>query len=304
MPLLVPGIPLSSPLYTVTAAGGALWQGNAVDANGCSWVVQAEDGWSSSPPARPTQADKTLGDGTWAGMGYYAGRLVSLSGTCVAPNQLAMLWAKENIKAAIDPHQPATLRVDELHLSRQALVRLSDKVEIQDKGNTAFSFAVGLFAPDPRRYAVTGVSLSTALPAGATVGRTYPRIYPMLFGGAGLTAQGSITFWQAGSYPMTPGVITFAGPLINPQVIHAQSGKSLTFNFTLAYGQVFTVDLGAQSALIGGATSMLSALTGPSAWFLLAPGQNQLLFRGQAGTPPPGVTATPLMTLTATSAWS
>ena len=76
-----------------------------------------------------------------------------------------MLWAKETMKSAIDPHQFATLRVDELHLSRQAQVRLSDKVEIQDKGSTAFTFAVGLFAPDPRRYAVNSVSLATGLPA-------------------------------------------------------------------------------------------------------------------------------------------
>jgi hypothetical protein len=297
-------MPLDSPLYTVTGPNGAVWQGNALDATGCAWVVTAEDGWSSSPPARPSQVDKTVGDGTWAGMGYFAGRLVTLTGTCIAPSQLAMLWAKEAIKAAIDPHNLATLRVDELHLSRTAQVRLSDKVEIQDQGNVAFTFTMGLFAPDPRRYAVSSVSLATGLPAGATVGRAYNRTYPVSYGGAGLTAQGSVTFWNAGSYPQSPGVITFYGPVINPEVIHAQSGKSLTFQLTLNYGQTLVVDLGAQSALAAGTSSVIQALTGSSAWFMLVPGQNQLLFRGQAGTPPPGITAAPSMLVVASSAWS
>ena len=72
---------------------------------------------------------------------------------------------------------------------------------------------------------------------------------------------------------------------------------------TLNYEQVLTVDLGAQSALVG-ATSVVSTVTGSSGWFLMVPGQNQLLFRGQAGMAPPGVTATPQMLVSATSAWS
>jgi tail protein len=297
------GVQLNSPLYTLTGPAG-IWRGNWRDDTGCTWTVEKEDGWSSSPPARPSQQDKTIGDGAWSGTGYYAGRVITLSGTCVAPSQLAMVMAKDAVKAAIDPHDLSVLQVAELHMTRQAQVRLSDEINLQDKGPIAFTFQVGLFAPDPRRYAANAVSLACGLPAGATVGRAYPRTYPKLYGGAGLTPSGSVVFYQTGNYKTTPGVITFYGPLLSPQVIHAQSGKSLTFNITLNYQQTLVVDLGAQSALVNSTQSVIQQIGTGSAWFMLAPGQNQLLFRGQAGVAPPGSGAVAAMQLVAAPAWS
>lgn len=294
---------LDSPLYTVTAANGAQWQGNAVDGTGCAWVVQTEDGWSSSPPSRPSQQDKTLGDGTWAGTGFFAGRLINLAGTCVCPSQIAMLNAKDAIKSAIGPWDLATLEVDELTVSRVAQVRLSDKVELQDKGPVAFTFAFGLFAPDPRRYQNFSASLATGLPPGTTTGRTYPRTYPVIYGGAGLTASGSVTFWNIGNYRLTPAVITILGPVINPTIQHTQSGKSLTFAMTLLYNQSLVVDLGAQSALVGGTQSVANTITPSSAWFMMSPGPNEFRFRGQAGSSPAAMNVQPMMQVVAASAW-
>lgn len=301
------GTPLDSPLYTLTdALTGNVWQGNAVDDSGCAWIVETEDGWSSSSPARPTQVDKTMGDGTWTGEGFYAGRLVTLTGTCVAPSQLAMLWAKENIKSAIGPHGLATLQVEELHLTRQCQVRLNDKVELQDKGNIAFTYQMGLFAGDPRKYAMNSVSLATGLPPGGTTGRTYSRVYPLIYGGAGLQAAGSVVFYQIGNYSGTPAVITIFGPVISPTIQHTQSGKSLTFNMTVQYNQWLVIDLSQQTALLQGTQSVINTITGASAWFMLTPGPNELRFRGQAGPVPVAVegSVAPVMQVVASSAWS
>jgi hypothetical protein len=294
-------LPLNSPLYTI-GTGPTAWNGNAVDNSGCSWVVQSEDGWSASPPARPSQQDKTIGDGTFAGTGYYAGRLITLQGTCVAPSQVAMLWAKEAVKSAFGPSDLAEFRVDELHLSRYCTVRLADKIEILDKGPVAFTWQFGVLAPDPRRYSVDPVSLSCGLPmAGAGNGRTYPRTYPLLYSGAG--TGGEVVFTQAGNYKYTPAVITIQGPAVSPTVEHDVSGSHITLDMTVGYGRYVVLDLGAQTAMLGGTQTVATSVTSDSAWFMLSPGENVLGFRGEAGVNPDGSPGSPVMTVNGASAW-
>lgn len=297
---------LDSPLYTLGPYSAPLWQANALDSSGCAWICTSEDGWSASPPARPSQQAKTIGDGAWAGKGFYDGRLVTLEGTCVAPDQVSMLWAKEAVKSAIDPGDLVALQVDELHLSRTAQVRLYDKVEITDQGSVAFKWQMGLLAPDPRRYSASPQSGSCQLPgAGTETGRTYPRGYPMSYGGgSGAGAASEVVIAQQGNYKLTPAVITFRGPLFNPAVLHDVSGSSLTLLMSLSFTDFVTIDLLAQSALLNGVTPVNSALTQSSAWFMLARGDNVLSFRGTAGVNGDGSPGTPTMTVTAASAWA
>lgn len=295
---------LSTPLYTLGTIEAPLWQGNALDSSSCAWVVESESGWSSSPPVRPSEQDRTVGDGAWAGDGYYQARLITLTGRCVAPDQVSMLWAKAAAKAAIRPRGLVTLRVDELHLSRAVQGRLHDQVQIQDQGPIAFKWQWGMFVPDPRLYAVNSESLSCGLPgAGSEPGRTYPRTYPLTYTGiAGDSSQ--VIFTQSGDYDYTPALITVTGPVINPVILHDRSGSSLTFTLTLGYAQAMVIDLAAMSAVIGGTTSANQYLTAASAWWMLEPGDNVVRFRGEPGLGPDGLIGAPRMTLTAASAWS
>jgi hypothetical protein len=295
-------LPLSSPLYTI-GSGSTAWNGNARDDSGCDWIVTNPTGWSASPPARPSQQDKTIGDGAHAGTGYYAGRLVILEGTCVAPDQVSMLWAKEAINSAFGPYDLVPLRVDELHLSRMCMVRLNDQIDPIDKGPVAFTWQFGVFAPDPRRYSVNPVSLSCGLPtAGTGNGRTYPRTYPLLYSGAGAGAS-EVVFMQAGNYKYTPAVITIQGPVISPTVEHDRSGSHLTLDMTIGYGRYVVLDLNNQTAMLGGTQTVATSLTSDSAWFMLSPGENVLAFRGEAGANPDGSPGSPVMTVAGASAW-
>lgn len=312
------GTPLDTPVYTLGPGTDTEWSGNSLDGTGAAWIIQHEDGWSSSPPARPSQADKTIGDGTWAGRGYYAGRLVTLTGTCVAPDRLSMLWAKEALNASIGPWDLTTLQVDEAHLSRTALVRLSDKIEVQDAGAWAFTFAMGLFAPDPRRYGPPA-QVATSLPVvavpntypatypgtygTATVGRSYPRSYPMTYGSSG--GGGSVQWVNAGTYKAgAPAVLTIYGPVSSPHVDHIQSGCHLEFGLTVPYGQSLVINLAAQSVMLGGTASRAGTITTDSAWFMLPPGINELRFSGTAGLNPDGTAGSPWMTADVAAAWA
>lgn len=288
-----------TPVYTLGS-----WVGNQTDAFGVDWVVTGEDGWSSSPPVRPTQEDKQGGDGAWSGPGLWSARVVTLSGTAIAADRASMLAAKRRLKSAVGPRVLTPLQVDEADLSLTSLVRLSDQIQITDKGSVGFTWSLIVVAPDPRRYATSSTTQSTGLPSSATSGRTYPRTYPYTYGGGTGGQTGSVYFTQDGDFDETPAVITVYGPVINPTVSHVQTNRTLTFTITLADGEYLVIDLLARTALQNGMSARGSAVTPGSAWFMAVPGLNEFQFRGQAGTSLTDPPTTPSMTVTAASAWT
>lgn len=277
-----------------------VWAANVTDDHGIDWIVESEDGWSSSPPVRPTREDKTSADGAWSGPGFYGARVIALSGRALAEDRMSMLAAKDRMKAAVQPRQPMALTVTEAHMARTAQVRLSETVEISDRGARSFTWSLVLAASDPRRYSAAIISLSTDLPTFGSSGRTYPRTHPFVYGGASEGGSGSVYITQEGDYDETPAVITFTGPITSPQVAHVQSGRALTFAITLLSTDTLVVDLAARTAMLNGYSGRTNTITTASAWFMLAPGVNELQFRGQQDAGP----ATPLMTVTAQSAWT
>ncbi|MFF4777514.1 hypothetical protein ACFY05_32125 [Microtetraspora fusca] len=291
----------ATPLYRL-----GTWEGNVTDAWGVDWIVEAEDGWSSSPPVRALTEPRNSTDGAWGGPGLYGPRVVTLSGRAVAPDRLTMLAAKDRIKAAVNPRTLVQLVVAEDHLTRVANVRMSDQVALTDEGSFAFRWALTVVAADPRRYAATPMSGTTTLPASLTAGRTYSRTYSVTYGAGAGGSTGSVYIQQDGDYDQTPAVIVITGPVINPQVEHVASGRELAFDLTLAYDETLTIDLKTQVALLNGAANQAYRITATSAWWMLAPGSNEIAFRGTPGTPPPDITPTPIpqMTVTASSAWS
>ncbi|MFC6883369.1 phage distal tail protein [Actinomadura yumaensis] len=292
------GIPVASPVYTLGD-----WQGNVVDEYGCVWVVETEEGWSGGPPVAAVVEDREAGDGAWTAPGSFKARVITLSGQCLAPSQTAMVAAKDRFAAAGDPYDLQDLVVEELHLTRKAAVRLTDRPDPTDKGSRAFTWTMTLTAGDPRRYAVEPTIVTTGLPAstaGRTFPRTYPRSYPQVSG-----SPGRVTVVQEGTYQMCPAVITIRGPVIAPEVVHVQSGRRLGFGLTIGWDEELIIDLGAGTALLNGSTSRVGDMAPGAAWFLLAPGINSLRFRGRPGTVPAGMEPPPLasMEVVAYSAW-
>lgn len=289
-------IPIATPVYYLGD-----WAGNVTDDFGVDWIVQTEDGWSSSPPVQPTQTDKAQADGAWQGPGFYGARVINLKGTAIASDRGSMLAAKRRIKAAIGPRALTAFTVAEADLTLTSQVRLSDQIDISDKGSRGFVWSLTVVAADPRRYSADSAQPSTGLPVVGAVGRTYNRTYPYSYpipaGGTG-----SVFFNNLGDYDQTPAVITIWGPVINPWVAHVQTGRTLAFGITLLEGQRLVIDLLARTVLLNGTASRAGAVTPGSAWFMLTRGLNEVQFRGDAG--PSGTGAVPVMSMTASSAWS
>lgn len=82
------------------------------------------------------------------------------------------------------------------------------------------------------------------------------------------------------------------GPVVNPIIVHDESGNRLSFACTLGVGDTLEVNLRNKTVLLGGTTSRRNFLIGTSRWFLLQPGTNTIRFLGTAGAGTPVLNCT------------
>ncbi|MGW0485786.1 fibronectin type III domain-containing protein [Nonomuraea sp. NPDC003214] len=195
-------MPLASPLYRIGD-----WVGNARDEHGVDWVVQEEEGWSGNAQVVALSADSDSDDGGFSGPGLYGGRIVTLSGVAIAPGRAQMIAAQERLTQALHPAAAGVLRVADAVMTRQAKVRLESDVEIVDRGGQAFTWALTVKAPDPRRYAVRGVYAEVEFEPAQTTGST--------------------TITLAGDYPRIPARLRLIGPVADPVIRHEQLGLEI-----------------------------------------------------------------------------
>lgn len=82
------------------------------------------------------------------------------------------------------------------------------------------------------------------------------------------------------------------GPVVNPIIVHDESGNRLSFACTLGVGDTLEVNLRNKTILLGGTTNRRNFLLGTSRWFLLQPGTNTIRFLGTAGAGTPELNCT------------
>ncbi|MEU8378878.1 fibronectin type III domain-containing protein [Streptosporangium sp. NPDC048865] len=285
--LLAPYMALASPVYRIGA-----WAGNVIDEHGVQWVVKDEEGWSGSAPVRARSRKRGGQDGQISDPGLFGRRTVTLSGVAIAPTHLDMLAAQQRLVSLVSPRHAVLLRVLEVHLARQARVRLLGQVEIRPQGRRTFTWTIRVQAKDPRRYALLptrGEAVIDALPGAAET-----------------------TVTLAGTNPYIPGVLWVWGPIRNFRISHAESGGVLEaaagVEIPADSDYSVAIDLASRSVTAYVPTSVWpeprpgrGLLAHPPAWFTLQPGPNTLLIEGE---PIVGAVGSPRLAVETRGAWS
>jgi hypothetical protein len=144
------------------------------------------------------------------------------------------------------------------------------------------------FCADPRYYDDT---LQTAsMTVGNPLGRTYNRVYPLVYGGGSTAITTSVTNngW-ATTYP----TITLNGPITNPILGNTTQGYYITIQGTYANTDTIVIDLDSKLITLNGAAAR-NLISGGSNWFSAPPGTSQFYLTG---------TGTLAGTTTATVSW-
>lgn len=257
---------------------------DVTDSAATEWWLTGIDGWNGSPEVRLSGVDRPQDHGQFDGPSYFGTRVVTLSGVAICPDKPTALLSQDIVAsvATWDPSQLYLLQVAEVgRPTRRANVRLNAATKVGDFNGTSFSWQLQLKAPDPRRYDDIESVIALSPPTGASGGVTLPLTVPFSISTTGLSTS-SATATNAGTVATRP-TVTFAGPLVDPQLANVSAGRSLSFLITLAAGDTLVADFDRRTVLLNGSASRSSTLTSAAAWWELAPGGNDLAFTAGGG---------------------
>jgi hypothetical protein len=270
----------------------------ATDANGITWLWQKLDGWDGPDVQGAGVIARSGTHGAWASPQYYAARTMTWTVTASAPTQALRDLARSLLQRAVPISDLARLRYDE-PLPKYAWVRRSGKVTETYPTLADVTFTVGLVAPDPRKYSTVQRSLPIGLiPAGAGGGMIVPFTLPITLATA--PPPGTALATNGGSFS-SPPVVVVTGPVAGPSLTNLATGQTVEWDsLTLGVGDVLVVDFLNRQGFVNPSVPSISPgipSTGgtywpadvTSAWWELAPGDNQVQFGGTAGS---GATAT------------
>jgi hypothetical protein len=129
-------------------------------------------------------------------------------------------------------------------------------------------------AVDPRVYS-NALQSQIIEPAIDTVGRVYPRVYPVVYGSGG---QGGILAVQNIGSIATKPLLRIIGPASNAVIRNITQDKYLQLDLTVLDGDFIELDTLTHTVLLNGLTNRRNKLTPLSDWFDFGPGFNDIRF--------------------------
>lgn len=233
-----------------------------------------------SPDRRLPSGVKPGADGGYFSAGFLGMRGVTISGVVTGRGVLGKDAAREALIDACD------LVTDELGAPVEAVVNLTrtqgdsytfnavvTNFTSPRQGIGSMDFSIGLLADDPLLYGTTWKTTGLInVPSGGGV--LVPFLEPMFVG----PSSGGIGFATNAGKRDTPPLILLTGPLTNPFIQNATTGLYAQLAYTIALGDVVTIDTSDNTIVLNGSTGLLNKEADNFSWWKLSPGQNRIGF--------------------------
>ena len=248
------------------------------------YQITSVDGLETLPGIRNQDDNRGYFDGMFSGRDFLGGRTIVINLITLAGNGYSAQYNFNLLQQALQPQQSGTTPLQFQLSSSGALQFANARVRgHQTTVNPDYTYGkiisqVTFFCPDPNYYDNT--LQSQTMTYSAPLGRTYPRIYPLTFGGGSQTQTVNIN--NAG-WATTYPAITIQGPVTNPIVGNLTTGQSLNFNYTMGTSDTIAIDLLNRTILLNGNPAR-NLLLGSSQWFAAPPGTSQYYFSGSVTT--------------------
>jgi hypothetical protein len=213
------------------------------------------DGLEGLPDLRIQDDSRGYQDGMFTGRDFLSGRYVSFRLQIMNDSSNTMQTYLAQLKANLVPQQQGT-GVLQMYLPGRGLQRLNARVRKR------------ALKPDPRIYDDTQTVV--ALNPTSAVGRTYNRIYPLLYNNVGSGGTGSAAVTNSGNVTVFP-TFTLSGAMTNPIIANSSTGQFLSLNITTSATDTIVLDPDLRSITYNGNPAR-NLLVNGSQWFGLPAG--------------------------------
>jgi hypothetical protein len=239
------------------------------------YQILSVDGLESLPGIRSQDDNRGYADGMFSGRDFLSGRTITIIfNTFGTPGGASAQTNYNTIQSILLPQTQGTtplyFKFPNSPTSEQfvnARVRALRTSVDPDYTYGKITSQVEFFCPDPNYY--NNSNQSAVMAVLDPVGRTYNRIYNLLYGNSTNSIQTTISnIGWATTYP----TITLVGPIIDPILGNVTTNNYLNFTVTLNSAQTLVVDLYNKLVTLNGqpARNLLTSGT----WFAAPPGNS------------------------------
>lgn len=268
--------PIDSRDIRLTLNGFPLY---GVDDNGCEWHVTFQDvsGLFDGVASTLKTSEKAMTDGWYGNLPRLQGRIITIEGHIIGRCSESCVTSWNAFKSVLDTGgMLLTARLGDI--GRQARVWQSSSAPlIKWAGVNVLRFSLGLTSLSPYLYGLDSVSDVTGLPSSSG-----GMLFPYHFEEASVSSSswtwseeivsGVVALLNVGTGP-APVMIRIDGPVVNPQVVHAGSGRVIAFDVSLGSGHYVTMNGVTHEILIDGTDPARGRVTRRE-WSQAEPGMN------------------------------
>lgn len=229
-----------------------------VDSYGCEWHTTFQDvaGLFDGVASTLRTENKAMTGGWYGNLPRLQGRTITIEGHIIGRCTESCINAWNAFKSVLDTDEMLlTARLGDI--GRQARVwQAASAPLIKWDGVNILRFSLGLTSLSPFLYGLDSVSDSTGLP-NSSGGMLFP--YRFEEAGVALSSwkwsetvtSGNVGLLNVGTAP-SPVMIRIDGPVVNPQVVHVGSGRTIAFGTSLGSGHYATMNGVTHEILIDG----------------------------------------------------
>lgn len=247
--------PLDSRDIQLTLNGFPLY---GLDDNGCEWHVTFQDvsGLFDGVASTLKTSEKAMTDGWYGNLPRLQGRTITIEGHILGRCSGSCVTSWNAFKSVLDiGGMLLTVRLG--NIGRQVRVWQSASAPlVKWAGANMLRFSVGLTSLGSSLYGLDSVSGVTGLPSSSG-----GMLFPYRFEEAGVSlsswvwseeiVSGTVALSNVGTAP-SPVMIRIDGPVVNPQVLHVESGHVIAFDVSFGSGHYATINGVTHEILIDG----------------------------------------------------
>lgn len=267
------------------------FNGFSFGGTGSVYQIESVDGLEGLPSIRTQDDNRGYNDGMFSGQDFYGGRNISMVVLTFAGGGNSAQTNFNLLQQNVIPQTTGTTSLQfQLSTTSDGLQVIYGRVRARKATidpEYTFGFIraqIEFFCPDPTYFDNT--LQSAVLAVSPALGRTYNRIYNLVYGGGSIVSSTSVV--NAG-WATTYPTITANGPITNPIFGNATTGYYLSFTGTYTNTDSLVIDLYNKLITLNGVSARNLLASGN--WFS-APAGTSLFYMTGTGTIPLTTSAT------------